>query len=62
MVMFPRVMISVVGAALIAVLILAGRNVFPAHARMAETIGAALGVGVNLLLQRALWSNASPGR
>ncbi len=62
MVVFPRVMISVVGATLIAVLVLAGRNFFPAHARMAETIGAALGIAVNLLLQRALWSNPSPGR
>ncbi|HEY4075737.1 MAG TPA: hypothetical protein VGM26_02280 [Rhizomicrobium sp.] len=57
MVVFPRVMISVVGAALIVVLILAGRNFFPAHARLSEAIGLAIGTAINLMLQFALWSS-----
>ena len=59
MVVFPRVMISVVGAALVVILILAGRNFYPLHARMAEGIGAAIGVAINLMLQLSLWSTSS---
>jgi hypothetical protein len=62
MVVFPRVMISIVGAALIVVLMLAGRNAFPAHARIAEAIGAAIGAAVNLVLQFALWSSPASNR
>jgi hypothetical protein len=59
MVVFPRVMISVVGAALVVILVLAGRNAFPAHARIAEAAGVAIGAAINLMLQFALWSNAT---
>jgi hypothetical protein len=59
MVLFPRLMITIVGAALIAVLILAGRDFFPAHARVSETIGATIGFAINLMLQFALWSSPS---
>jgi hypothetical protein len=62
MVMFPRVMISIVGAALVVVLMLAGRNDFPAHAHVAEAIGAAIGAAINLMLQFALWSKPASSR
>ncbi len=62
MVVFPRMMITLAGLFLLAILILAGRNFFPAHARLAETIGAAIGITINTLLQIGLWSKPAPSR
>ena len=57
MVAFPRLMITAAGVAILTILILAGRDFFPHHARLAETVGAAIGVTINVLLQQALWSS-----
>ncbi len=62
MIAFPRMMITIAGLFLLAILILAGRNFFPAHIRLAETIGAAIGVGINVVLQIGLWSNPASSR
>jgi hypothetical protein len=56
MMAFPRFMITVVGIAVLTILILAGRDAFPHHARMAEAIAAAIGVALNLGLQQLLWA------
>lgn len=56
MVIFPRIMIGIVGVTVLVILILAGRNFFPAHVRLAETVGAAIGVAINVVLQQAVWS------
>ena len=56
MVIFPRIMIGVVGVTVLVILILAGRNFFPGHVRLAETVGAAIGVAINVVLQQAVWS------
>ncbi len=62
MVAFPRAMITIAGLFLLAILILAGRNFFPLHARAAEAVGAAIGVAINVVLQIGLWSKPAPGR
>ncbi len=56
MVVFPRMMITIAGLFVLAILVLAGRNFFPAHVRLAETVGAAIGIATNVMLQTALWS------
>jgi len=53
-------MMTVVGIAVLTILILAGRDAFPHHARMAEAIAAAIGVALNVGLQQLLWSNSPP--
>jgi hypothetical protein len=62
MTVFPRVMITIAGAMLLAILVLAARRFFPAHVRPAETVGAALGVAVNVVLQAGLWSKPAASR
>jgi hypothetical protein len=59
MVLFPRMMITIAGLSLLAILVLAGHALFPAHARLAETIGAAIGITINTMLQIGLWSPAN---
>jgi hypothetical protein len=49
-------MMTVVGIAILTILILAGRDTFPHHARTAEAIAAAIGVALNMGLQQLLWS------
>jgi hypothetical protein len=56
MVIFPRLMITAFGVAILVILILAARDFFPHHMRLAQTIAAAIGVALNVPLQNALWS------
>lgn len=56
MTVFPRFMMTAVGIAVLTILILAARDFFPHHARFAEIVAAAIGVALNVELQRLLWS------
>jgi hypothetical protein len=56
MVQFPKMMITLAGVMLLAILTLAGIRFFPAHASLAGGIGAAIGCLINMVLQRGLWS------
>lgn len=58
MVAFPRMMISLAGVMLLAILTMAGIQIFPAHAHLAGAIGAGIGCGINVMLQLGLWSKA----
>jgi len=55
-VIFPRLMITAFGIAIMVILVLAARDFFPHHVRLAQTIAAAIGVALNVPLQSALWS------
>jgi hypothetical protein len=58
MVAFPKMMITLAGVMLLAILIMASRRFFPAHADLAGAVGAAVGCGINVILQLGLWSKA----
>jgi hypothetical protein len=58
MVAFPKIMITLAGVMLLAILTMAGRRFFPAHADLAGATGAAIGCGLNMMLQIGLWSKA----
>ena len=51
-------MMTVVGITVLTILILAARDTFPHHARMAEAIAAAIGVALNVGLQQLLWARS----